>query len=75
MKALIVLGIVLILLGGGLMVKGFLTVEDKHEVDFLGAKVSVTEKDRRQIPPLVTGTLLAVGAALTVIGAVRLESR
>ena len=73
MKWLIVVGIVLMLIGGGLMVKGFVTTEDKHEANIFGAEISVTEKDKHRIPMAVSGTLLAVGAAVTVIGAVKRE--
>jgi len=75
MKALILLGVVLMLVGGGLMVKGFLTVEDKHEANLFGAKLSVTEQDRKPIPLAVSGTLLGVGAALTIVAAVKSKAR
>jgi hypothetical protein len=71
MKYLLVLGIVLMLIGGALMVKGFFTVQDKHEADIFGAKISVTENDRKPIPMIVSGTILAVGAIITVIGAAK----
>jgi hypothetical protein len=71
MKFLVIVGIVLMVVGGALMVKGFVTVEDKHEVNILGAELSVTEKDKKTIPVVVTGTILAVGAVLTVVGAAR----
>jgi hypothetical protein len=74
-KALIAIGIVLMLIGGGLMVKGFFLVEDKHEANVFGAKLSVTETDKKRIPPLVSGTVLAVGAAITVIGAAKSRER
>jgi hypothetical protein len=64
-------GVLLMLLGGGLMIKGYFTTEQEHEANILGAKISVTEKDRRKIPKAVSGTLLAVGAVLTVAAAVR----
>lgn len=71
MKALIIVGILLMLLGGVLMVKGFLTVENEHEANILGAKVSVTEHERRKIPLALSGTVLGVGAVLTVLGAAK----
>jgi len=75
MKWLMIVGVVLMLAGGALMVKGFVTVEDKHEVNVLGAELSVTETDRKAIPMALSGTLLGVGALLTVIAAVRSRAR
>jgi hypothetical protein len=75
MKWLMIVGVVLMLVGGALMVKGFVTVEDKHEVNVLGAELSVTETDRKAIPMALSGTLLGVGALLTVIAAVRSRAR
>ena len=71
MKYLMIVGIVLMLIGGGLMVKGFVTVEDKHEANILGAEISVTEKDKKPIPMALSGTILAVGAIITVVGAMK----
>jgi uncharacterized membrane protein YidH (DUF202 family) len=70
MKLMLVLGVILMLIGGGLMVKGYVTVEDKHSAKIFGQELSVTEKDKKPIPPILSGTLLVVGAALTVAAAV-----
>ena len=75
MKWLIVIGIVLMIVGGGLMVMGFVNVEEKHEMSILGADLSATTTDRKRIPMAVSGTLLGVGAVLTVVGAVRSKNR
>ena len=75
MKWLMIVGVVLMLVGGALMVKGFVSVEDKHEVNVLGAEFSVTETDRKAIPVALSGTILGVGALLTVIAAVRSRAR
>jgi hypothetical protein len=75
MKWLMIVGVVLMLVGGALMVKGFVSVEDKHEVNVLGAEFSETETDRKAIPVALSGTILGVGALLTVIAAVRSRAR
>ena len=73
MKALIAIGILLVLLGGGLMVMGSVEYQDEHEAEVLGIEMSVTEEDERRIPLAVSGTILGLGAVLTVVGAVKMK--
>ena len=75
MKNLIVLGVLLMVVGGALMVWDRVPVKEKHEATVFGAKLSVTEKHDRKIPVAVSGTILGVGAALTLIGALKKTSR
>jgi hypothetical protein len=63
--------VVLLLIGGGLMVKDFFIVETKHEAEFLGVEFSVTEERRKTIPLMLSGTILVVGAIVTVLGVAR----
>lgn len=74
MKWLIVAGVGLMLLGGGLMLKGSYTSKTKHEANIFGAKVGITAKDEKPIPKLLSGTLLGVGAIVALIGAARVKS-
>ena len=71
MKAVLIIGVSLMLLGGGLMVMGHVNVEDHHEVEILGADISITETERKRIPLAVSGTILGVGAALTLLGGIQ----
>jgi hypothetical protein len=71
MKGLIALGILLMALGGALMIWNEIPYKEKHETKLLGAKISVTEQKQRRIPRALSGTVLGVGAALVVIGALR----
>jgi hypothetical protein len=71
MKNLVVLGIVLMALGAGLMIFRTISWREKHEASIFGAEMSVTTKEQRRIPYVVSGTLLVVGAAVTVIGATK----
>lgn len=71
MKNLIALGLALIAIGGGLMIWGYIPHEEKHSTEILGMEMSVTEKKRTKIPVALSGTLLAVGAIITVVGALK----
>ena len=71
MRWLVIVGIVLMLVGGGLMIKGYVTTEQKHSANIFGARLSVTETDETRIPVVVSGAILGVGAALAIIGALR----
>ena len=73
MKALMAVGILLVLLGGGLMVMGSIEYEDKHEAEILGIEVSATETEEKRIPLAVSGTILGLGAVRTVVGAVKMK--
>jgi hypothetical protein len=74
MKNLLLVGIVLMIVGGALMVFDVYTHREKHEANVFGMKLSVTENEPRRVPRLVSGTILAVGAAVTVIGALKRKS-
>jgi len=70
MKPLLVLGLILMLLGSGLMIAGAITWKDTDPViKELGIEKTTTK--RRPIPIAVSGTVLGVGAVLTVIGATK----
>lgn len=71
MKWIVGLGILLMLAGGALLVKGSYTETKVHEANILGAELSVTEKDRKPIPKAIGYTLLGVGGAVTIIGALK----
>ena len=73
MKNLIVLGLALIVIGGVLMVVE-IPHREKHEANILGGAISVTTKESRKVPVLVSGTLIVVGAAVTIIGAAKRKS-
>ena len=69
-KALMILGLALILIGGGLMIFGKIRYRDTDPVvKELG--ISKTETKEKGIPIALTGTLIGVGAVLTVVGAVK----
>jgi hypothetical protein len=69
-KSLVILGLALILIGGGLMVFGKIRYRDTDPVvKELG--ISKTETKEKGMPLALTGTLIGVGAALTVVGALK----
>jgi hypothetical protein len=70
-KWLVTIGILLVLLGGALFVIGEIPYEEKHEANVFGAEISVTTQEGRRIPVVVSGTFLALGAVLTLVGAFR----
>ena len=72
MKGLMIVGIVLLLLGGGLMIAGHVTVRDTDPVVDIGKlEISKTTEKRKPIPMAVSGGLVATGLVLTVIGAMK----
>lgn len=71
MKSLIGLGLALVVLGGGLMIWGYIPHEEKHSAEVMGMEMSVTEKHRTKIPVALSGTLLGLGAVITVVGALK----
>ena len=71
MKNLLLVGIVLMAVGAALLVFDTFKTREKHEASILGADLSVTTTERKKIPSFVGGTVLAVGAAVTVIAAVK----
>lgn len=73
MKALIVVGILLVLLGGGLLVFGGIPYEERHEIETPVGDFGATTREEKRVPVVVSGTLLALGAVLTVVGAVKLK--
>jgi uncharacterized membrane protein len=74
-KTLVIVGIVLMAVGGGLAIKGYFTEKDRHEAEILGAEISVTTTEKKEIPLWVSGTAFGVGAILTVTGALRGRDR
>ena len=69
-KALITVGLALILIGGVLMVYGRIRYRDTDPVvKELG--ISKTETKEKGIPIALTGTLIGVGAVLTIVGATK----
>ena len=75
MKQLMILGVVLMLVGGALMLKGSYTSKTKHEANIFGTKLAVTGEDQKSIPLALSGTLLGVGAIITVIGALKAKKQ
>lgn len=72
MKPMIIVGIVLLLLGGGLMIAGHLTVKDTDPVVDIGKlEITKTTEKRKPIPLAVSGGLMAAGLVLTIVGAVK----
>jgi hypothetical protein len=76
MKALLVVGIALLLIGGGLMVAGSFTVKDTDPVVEIGKlEITKTTQKRKPIPVAVSGSLLAAGLVLTVVAALKMRSK
>lgn len=75
MKNLMIVGIVLMIVGGALMLKGSYTSTTKHEANIFGAELAVTANDEKRIPFVLSGTLLGVGAIITVIGAMKAKKQ
>ena len=72
MKMVMILGIVLLLVGAGLMVVGYVSYRDTDPVVNIGKlEITKTSTKRKPIPVAVTGTLMGVGAVLTIVGAVQ----
>jgi len=72
MKAVMIIGIVLLVLGAALMTFGYIEHRDTDPVVELGnIEITQTHTEKRRIPVAVSGTLLAVGAVLTIVGAVK----
>jgi len=74
MKNLLLVGIVLMIVGGVLMVFDVYTHREKHEANILGMELSVKTQEKRRVPRLLSGTILGVGAAVTVIAATKRKS-
>jgi hypothetical protein len=72
---LVLLGVVLMLFGGALVVFNEFSYDKKHETNILGADLSVTTKESKSIPLPLSGTILGVGAVVTVIGALKGKKR
>ncbi|MGH9863078.1 MAG: DUF3185 domain-containing protein [Candidatus Acidiferrales bacterium] len=69
MKALVVAGIILIVLGIFALWMGEITyTTEKHDVQLGPMEATFKEKKTLVIPPLVGGLVLAGGAALLVLG-------
>jgi len=69
MKLLLVTGVLLMLIGAGLMIKGSWSTREKHEANVFGATLSVTGKSEKKIPLALSGTILGVGVVLTLAAA------
>jgi hypothetical protein len=69
MKAIVLLGAVLALLGViGLAMPFFTTTETKDVLDFGGMKVQAQEKKTHAIPPILSGGVFVVGIVLIGAG-------
>ncbi len=69
MRALAVVGIVLIAIGSYALVTGSLLTGRRDVVDVGGLKISTEQ--RRSVEPWMAGVALAIGGALVVAGAIR----
>ena len=70
MRALLIIGAVLIVLG---ILSIFVPVpyRERHGIDAGPVSINVTTKEQRQTPPAISATLIIVGGALVVAGARR----
>ena len=72
MKALVVVGIVLMVLGAAGLIIGFVSYEDTDPVVDIGPiEVTKTTEKRKRIPTALSATVLGVGAVVTVVGAMK----
>lgn len=72
MKNVMILGIVLLIVGAVLMAFGFVSYKDTDPVVDLGKiEITKTTTKQRRIPVAVSGTIMGVGAVLTVVGAMK----
>jgi len=75
LNQIVLLGLFLMLLGGALVVFDEFSYDKKHERSVLGADLSITTRETKKIPIAVSGTILGVGALVTVIGAAKRKRR
>ena len=69
MKALVLVGIVLVVLGlAGLIYGGITYTKSKDTVDLGIAEITVTDKERLNIHPALGGIVLAAGLVVLVVG-------
>ena len=69
MKGLVLVGVVLVVLGlAGLIYGGITYTKDKDTVDLGIAEITVTDKERLQIHPVLGGIVLVAGLVVLVIG-------
>ena len=69
MKGLVLVGAVLVVLGlAGLIYGGITYTKDKDTVDLGIAEITVTDKARLQIHPVLGGIVLVAGLVVLVIG-------
>ena len=67
MRALFIIGVILILLGiASLFVP--IPIREKHGFDAGPVSVGVTTTEHRKVDPIVTGILIAGGVVLAVVG-------
>ena len=71
MKNMMWLGLVLVIVGGGLMIWGYIPYEEKHGANVMGMEMSVTTHEKKRIPVALSGTILGVGAAIMIISALK----
>ena len=67
MRASLILGVILVLLGGYILVRGT-AILTTHDVVKLG-DLHVTDTDSHPVPPWVGGAIAVAGAVLIVAGA------
>ena len=69
MKAVVILGIVLIVLGAvGLIYGGITYTHKKNVVDMGPLQVQVDDTDHIPVPPIASGAVLAAGVVLLLVG-------
>lgn len=72
MGRVMLIGIILLALGGVLMAIGHFSYQDTDPVVEIGSlEITKTETKQRRIPVAVSGSILGVGAVLTVVGAMK----
>jgi len=74
-KWMVILGLLLVLLGGGLFVVGEISYDKEHHAEVLGMDLSAKTTETRKIPVVVSGSILALGVVLTLVGALRRPGR
>lgn len=73
MRAMLVLGILLVLMGGYILVKGFSVTTDREVLNVGPIEVSASE--RRAVPTWVGGVGVAAGLVMIIAGAGSAKSR
>jgi len=69
MRAIVIIGIVLIVLGAvGLVYGGITYTHKKNVVDMGPLQVNVDDTDHIVVPPIASGAVLAAGVVLLLVG-------